>query len=379
MRVAVISHALVIPRNRARWIALSERHPDVEVFLIVPAHWEESRYGASVTYRVQMEQRGNYAVLPVPMIKVGGHLLFQSLDLHLRQVQPDIVRIGGWSSSWMFMQALLCQRLWASHAKVLWSTYMNIYKSPRYLHQQWKQAFLYHTVDAALAGGECVREVLEHTGFDKPIYVQTEIGVDPADCISQDAADLCERLGLTGCVIGFVGALRMDKGVLDLFEAVHSLSGDWSLLVVGDGELRPVLEEQAQVGNLARHRIHFAGRVEHKDVFAYYNCMDVMVLPSHTTPTCREQFGLVLAEAMLSRVAVIGSSSGEIPYVIGDAGLVFPEKDVQALHRCLQRLVNNPELRGELAHRGYERALCKYSAAVLADEFYAICRELVAQ
>jgi glycosyltransferase involved in cell wall biosynthesis len=47
---------------------------------------------------------------------------------------------------------------------------------------------------------------------------------------------------------------------------------------------------------------------------------------------------------MASKVPVIGSDSGEIPYVIEDAGLVFPEGDVSALQNCLQQLMEQPEL-----------------------------------
>ena len=59
--------------------------------------------------------------------------------------------------------------------------------------------------------------------------------------------------------------------------------------------------------------------------------MDVSVLPSLTRPNWKEQFGRTLAEAMSCETPVIGSDSGEIPHVIGDAGLIFKEGDAQAL------------------------------------------------
>jgi glycosyltransferase involved in cell wall biosynthesis len=52
----------------------------------------------------------------------------------------------------------------------------------------------------------------------------------------------------------------------------------------------------------------------------------VFVLPSHTTPVWKEQFGVVLIEAMFSHAAVVGSSSGAIPEVVGDAGVIFPRR-----------------------------------------------------
>ena len=65
---------------------------------------------------------------------------------------------------------------------------------------------------------------------------------------------------------------------------------------------------------------------------ALYREMDVLVLPSRTTPTWAEQFGKVLCEALLCGTPVIGSSSGEIPWVVTTTGggLVYPEGDTPA-------------------------------------------------
>ena len=68
------------------------------------------------------------------------------------------------------------------------------------------------------------------------------------------------------------------------------------------------------------------------------------MLPSRAMPNWQEQFGRVLIEAMACAVPVVGSDSGEIPNVIGDAGLVFPEDDVEALAQQLQRLSDEPVL-----------------------------------
>jgi len=72
------------------------------------------------------------------------------------------------------------------------------------------------------------------------------------------------------------------------------------------------------------------------------------VLPSRTLPNWAEQFGRVLIEAMACAVPVIGSTSGEIPHVIGGGGLIFPEGDAAALARCLQRLADSPDQRAAL-------------------------------
>jgi glycosyltransferase involved in cell wall biosynthesis len=89
--------------------------------------------------------------------------------------------------------------------------------------------------------------------------------------------------------------------------------------------------------------------------------MSVLVLPSLTTPTWKEQFGHVLVEAMACGVPVIGSDSGAIPEVIGDAGLIVPEGNVDALADAIQSLISAPALRVDLAARGRSRVQAEYT------------------
>jgi len=100
-------------------------------------------------------------------------------------------------------------------------------------------------------------------------------------------------------------------------------------------------------------------------------------LPSHTTRAWKEQFGRVLIEAMSCGVPVVGSSSGEIPNVIGDAGLIYPEGDVRALATTLQRLAEQPELYADLARRGRARVLERYTQAALARQYYEVYRSML--
>ena len=110
---------------------------------------------------------------------------------------------------------------------------------------------------------------------------------------------------------------------------------------------------------------------------AVYASMDVLALPSRTTETWKEQFGRVLIEAMACRVPVVGSDSGEIPNVIADAGLVFPEYDPAALADLLIALAQQPVLREHLAQRGYERAITHFTQARIAKQTYAVYQQVL--
>jgi glycosyltransferase involved in cell wall biosynthesis len=72
------------------------------------------------------------------------------------------------------------------------------------------------------------------------------------------------------------------------------------------------------------------------------NAIDVLVLPSRTTPSWKEQFGRVLIEANACGTPVIGSTSGAIPEVIGRAGIVVPERNSKALADALRDLEADP-------------------------------------
>lgn len=58
--------------------------------------------------------------------------------------------------------------------------------------------------------------------------------------------------------------------------------------------------------------------------------LEVLVLPSLTVHDWAEQFGRVIVEAMFAGTAVIASSSGSIPEVVADAGILVPEADRKA-------------------------------------------------
>jgi len=113
------------------------------------------------------------------------------------------------------------------------------------------------------------------------------------------------------------------------------------------------------------------------DVPSVLQQLDVLVLPSRTTAHWKEQFGRVLVEAMSCGVPVVGSSSGEIPHVIGDAGMVVPEGDVALLRSVLLKLFHQPVLCRDLAQRGRERVLQHYTQAALAAKYYDVYQAMM--
>jgi glycosyltransferase involved in cell wall biosynthesis len=84
--------------------------------------------------------------------------------------------------------------------------------------------------------------------------------------------------------------------------------------------------------------------------------MDVLAAPSETVAHWREQLGRMIIEAFACGVPVIGSDSGEVPFTIGDAGIVVCERDDRAWIEALGAQLEAPDRRRELAAKGRERA-----------------------
>jgi len=148
------------------------------------------------------------------------------------------------------------------------------------------------------------------------------------------------------------------------------------LRILGGGPQRAYLERLAVELGIVE-RVRFEDPIPSTQMPDYYHQLDALVLPSMTRPNWKEQFGRVLIEAMACGVPVVGSDSGEIPNVIGDAGLVFAEGDAEALQTKLSQLMADTALRDELARRGRERVLAHYTQAQVAARTYQVYLELL--
>jgi len=173
--------------------------------------------------------------------------------------------------------------------------------------------------------------------------------------------------------VGYAGRLVESKGLPDLVAAVRRLEAPVELLLLGDGPLRGQLAGQPIPGSTVR----VLDALGHEQMPSGYAQIDVLVLPSRTTPTWSEQFGRVIAEALWCGRPVVGSSSGSIPRLLEltGGGLVFPEGDVSALAEQLGRLREDPALRRRLARDGEAAARRLFSVAAATDPLERLLTE----
>ncbi|MCY0900463.1 MAG: glycosyltransferase family 4 protein [Firmicutes bacterium] len=369
MRVLMISKACVTAAYRTKLVLLNG-YSDLAVGLVVPTRWGSLPFEADAS-------DDKYPIYRVD-IPLSGHNHFHwypRLSRIIEEFRPDLLHIDEEPYSVVTWQALRIARRLGIPS--LFFTWQNIYKNYPYPFSAMERYAHRYTV-GAIAGNQEAEEILRHKQYRQPTVVIPQFGTDLSLFHPRDRAAIRSRYGVNGSfVVGYVGRLVEEKGIADLLTAMTPLlreDKEMGLVIVGRGPMADQVDhwkDQEHVGEQVT-QVPWVASDAMGDVM---NLMDVLVLPSRTTPRWKEQFGRVLTEAMASGDVVIGSDSGEIPHVIGDAGLVFPEGDAMALKAAIERLRREPEEFARLRRRGMERVGAQYTQDVIAQrtrEFYHV-------
>jgi glycosyltransferase involved in cell wall biosynthesis len=236
---------------------------------------------------------------------------------------------------------------------------------------RWFERYCFRRADAILACGTEVAETLRSKGYLRPLRVvalPTDTHTFAPELTRREAGRRALNLRADDLAIGYAGKFVEEKGLRTLLGAFAKVAGQCKnahLVLAGGGPLRDELVATAQRLGLA-DRVRIPGVIHNSDLPQFMNALDVFVLPSETRSNWREQFGRVAVEAMACGTPVIGSDSGEIPIVLGDAGLVFCEGDQDALAECLLYALSHPEARDRLSQMGRERAVRLFSLEQVA-------------
>jgi len=384
MKILVVSHTYIVDLNREKLRELAKLAPGIEVTIVIPRYWQPG----GVQNRIIESQplnAGTFRVIPVQNFSRNqqGLLSFGwEIISILRKFRPDIIHVEQGAKGLAYAQLIFLNWLLRLKAKNVFFTWWNLPYTVKF-PVSWLEGYNLRNTHGAIPGNQDGADILRDHGYQGLIEVMPQLGVDEQLFRPQPVPDLREQWGIQpdDFVVGFIGRFVPEKGLFTLAKALENLADrPWKWVLLGRGPLQDELEVWIEAHGW-RDRVLLVPSVPHDEVARYINLLNVMVLPSETTYQLKtlssigwkEQFGHVLIEAMACQVPVIGSDSGEIPYVIGEAGLIFPEGDVQALQVCLTRLLDHPEEADRLAKLGYQRVLNCYTNRVLAQqqfEFY---------
>jgi glycosyltransferase involved in cell wall biosynthesis len=374
MKVVAISHSCITDVNQALYVALHSL-ADTEVELVVPKSWR-SEY-ANAMFGPRLLPGVTFPVHALPISSPGNnslHFYLRGLAGVLRSARPDIVFVDEEPWSLACAQARrLCAR---QRLPYVCYTKQNIYKQYP-LPFRLLERSVYRSAAAIVALSEEVRAVLQRKGYRGACPLLAH-ACDLSLFSPQDSRQLRSSLGLNGFVVGYMGRFVPEKGLDSLVAALAKAKAEiagrrLSLLLVGAGVEEDKLRIATDGLGLTKDVV-FAGVVPHVEAGRYMNCMDAFVLPSLTTPRWKEQFGRVIVEAMACGVPVLGSDSGEIPYLIADTkgGLVFHEGNADDLAEKLRHIVTDDALHAELSRAGAASVHARYTYPAIAAELRTV-------
>jgi glycosyltransferase involved in cell wall biosynthesis len=185
------------------------------------------------------------------------------------------------------------------------------------------------------------------------------------------------RPARTGLTIGFLGRLLPEKGLDLVFRAGVKLIGRWSIIVVGTGPAQEELEGLAERLGIAG-RVTWLGSLPRRRVDEVWPLLDCVVLPSRTASHWIETMPRAALEAMANGVPVVVSTAGALPEIVGQAGAIVPEENVDAIADTLQRLHDDPAERDRLAAEGRRRVMGEYTDAAIAEKTLRFWRDTIA-
>jgi glycosyltransferase involved in cell wall biosynthesis len=264
-------------------------------------------------------------------------------------------------------------------APLVYATFQNIDKNypPPF---RWIEHYALERAAGWIAFGQTVQQALaQRPGYAGRAQRVIPLGVDLERFHPDPRAGLRIRQKLGWAdprppVVGFLGRFVPEKGLGLLMKTLERLTTPWRALFVGSG---PLTQQLQAWSDRYVDRARVVTGVKHDQVPAYLNAMDVLCAPSQTTPRWREQLGRMLLEAFACGVAVIASDSGEIPYVVKDAGRIVGEHDEKGWVGALSELLENPSHRAQLAGRGLERARTVYAWPIIARRHLDFFDELL--
>lgn len=418
-RVLLLSRPLRIGayQRKAELIARDERF---ELTVAVPARWREH----GVERPVERAHVTGYSLVALPVLLPGHYHLhaYRGLAALVDRLRPDLVHIDEEAynvAAFQALRAVLAARDRGTARpdrqgrggagtrpdrplpRALFFSWQNLRRRYPPPFSAFERAMFAHA-DGAIAGSRSAAGVLRAKGYSGPLWTIPQFGVDaarfhpPTVPRQRDAGRLR---------IGYAGRLVPEKGVAVLIEAVarlaHPLAATGAspeaprssdrpsaasgaaaagaspitrgvprpavtLEIVGDGpEHEPLRRKAIELG--IADTVRFAGALPSTEMPAFYQRIDALALPSRTTRAWTEQFGRVLIEAMACGAVCVGSDAGEIPHVLGPAGIVVSEGSAGALAEALRRLADDPDLRASMAEAGRARALDHFTMERVAE------------
>ncbi|MCX7821691.1 MAG: glycosyltransferase [Brevinematales bacterium] len=342
MKILYVWHAAVEKNYRK---LLSEMAKEHEIILATAHRWFESSKDQFFNFDAEIDNNlkvYKFFTVFYNHIRSFCYLNFFKIIFILLK-KPDIIYLKEEPYSINAFQWVFLCRIFSKKTKIVIESDENL----NIIHPLFFriiEKFVLRKIDAIACVPQKGIELYKSKGFNKKIfktfYFYNEELFKP---IEKKIAISNIGTNKNGVLFGYAGRLTEEKGIEDLILAFSELYKEYKdiyLIIAGKGQkdYEEKLNNLIQKYNLTDN-ITFLGSLPIEDLKYFYNSIDVFILPSHSTEWWIEQFGRVIVESMACGTPVIGSSSGEIPYVINNKDLIYEEKNIKELKNIMKKFI----------------------------------------
>ena len=367
LKIIFLGHEYLLKANRE----FLKEFPSnkYKVFVIVPAKFPLKPFGGEKKLTKTLKEN-NYYVIPVKWW-IFKHTQLQIISPSfyklIKKIKPDVIFVAEEPYS---LQSFEVSIFTGKKYKTFFYSAQNIYK--KFIFPvNFFEKYVFKMASGIFAKSQTAMKILKQKKQNlKVFYLPFGIDENNFKKIEKDEK-IFKKLGLRKPLIGFVGRLSKEKGIFILYEAfkkVYNKLKKGMLIFIGEGPLRKELTRKIKKEKM-ENVVKITGYIPHEEVIKYIALLDILALPSITLTGWKEQFGRVLIEAMSCGVPVIGSDSGEIPEVIGDAGLIFKEGQIEELKNCILKILENQDLKRSLIEKGIKRVKENFGFKKFVERF----------
>jgi glycosyltransferase involved in cell wall biosynthesis len=374
-RILTISKPYVCGPYRKKLTLLAE-DPRFEVGLVCPEEWGSQKFEEPTK---EVSSKLWIKSVPTYFSNKNHFHMYKNLLKVVEEFKPDILNVEEEDYSLVTWQGFrIAKKVNAIPTFYAWQNIFKNYPPPFKNIEQ----YVYRNAAASMGGSDEAGVVLKQKGYKGSFETIPQVGIDMSKFslsgdVDSEKSRYKSEIGIDPdkFTIFYAGRVVMEKGVQTLIEACANLKDKpIQLVVVGSGPYQAELKKLANE-KLPENMAIFIDHVTASDVHKYIKSADLMCLCSLTRPNWKEQGPVrIITESMSAQTNVIVSSSGPLPEVVGDAGLVFPEGNSKELTARIEEFLHSKEKRDEFRKRALTRVEENYSAEAVA----AKCAKLFA-
>ncbi len=403
IKLLLVNESFTNPIFWRRWELLSEMHKDLNLYLLAPVH-EEIRarahsFGHDTIITGKEINKDNFHIMLFSKKYVKG-VGWTSPDFkkYILEIKPDVIYNIGAHNQLSLMQLIHLRNKYIPTAKLLsfsmrgpnynvshfkdkcqpFSKYL---KRRLFAYPYLKMMLWYFNkhVDAVFCHYPDAFECFRQEGYKGPIYMQTQVGVNPElffeDLEARKEIRAKYRIDDDTMLFGSATRFTVMKGLDDILHALPK-EGNWKYMMMGSG----MVSDENRLRNLIKRRgledkVILPGFINLREMPKYWNAIDCMLHCPRTAFSWVETFSIALVQGMITGKPVIGSDSGSVPYQIGAEGIIVKEGDIDALREKMEWVINHRDEAKKIGELMKKRATECFSIQHLDELFYLTITE----